>query len=150
MPQPAAFSWIERPHLAAMGRPASLDELSWLRGQGIQLILSLTEEPLRRDWINDAGLFAMHEPMIDMEAPELDRLIRCVSAIRKATEGGVGVGIHCQAGLGRSGVVVACYLVDKGLSASNAIARVRRLRPGSIETVDQEEAVSQYERDRLK
>jgi atypical dual specificity phosphatase len=41
---------------------------------------------------------------------------------------------------------LACYFVTKGLSAANAVARVRRLRPGSVETEEQEEAVAQFAR----
>jgi atypical dual specificity phosphatase len=141
MSQPHGFSWIDKPLLAAMARPEAADELAWLRKQGIEFLLSLTEEPLRRDWVNDAGLLAMHVPIEDMEAPTQEQLDRCVSAIRRANEQNMGVGVHCGAGLGRTGVVLACYLVTKGLTAKNAIARVRRLRPGSIETDEQEQAV---------
>ena len=69
-----------------------------------------------------------------------------VSAIVRAHEKEMGVVVHCGAGLGRTGVVLACYFVNKGLSAQNAIARVRRLRPGSIETEDQADAVLDFAR----
>ena len=55
-----------------------------------------------------------------------------------------------QCGLGRTGVVLACYFVEKGLSAQNAIARVRRMRPGSIETDEQADAVVEFARRRGK
>jgi atypical dual specificity phosphatase len=45
-------------------------------------------------------------------------------------------------------MVLACYFIDKGLNASNAMARVRRLRPGSIETKEQEDAVVQFHREK--
>ncbi|KAG8509908.1 Dual specificity protein phosphatase 23 [Galemys pyrenaicus] len=55
------------------------------------------------------------------------------------------VGVHCALGLGRTGTMLACYLVkDRGLAAGDAIAEIRRLRPGSIETYDQEKAVFQF------
>jgi atypical dual specificity phosphatase len=148
MSEPAGFSWVEKPLLAAMARPEDLSELRWLRKQGIQVLLSLTEEPLRRDWINEAGLMVVHVPVIDMEAPTQEELDRCVSAIARAHQGQLGVGVHCGAGLGRTGAVLAAYLVTKGLSAKNAIARVRRLRPGSIETEEQAEAVAEFARRR--
>ncbi len=144
MPQPSGFCWIGKPLLAAMARPEAEEDLNWLRRQGIDLLLSLTEDPPRRDWINSAGLLLIHEPMVDMSAPEQEQLQRCVSAILKAHERKMGVAIHCAAGLGRTGVVLACFFIDKGLSSSNAIARVRRLRPGSIETEEQEEAVEEF------
>jgi atypical dual specificity phosphatase len=129
-----------------MARPESAEELAWLRRQGIDLLVSLTEDRLRRDWVNDAGLLVFHEPMEDMEAPTQEQLDRCVSAIDRALERNMGVAIHCTAGLGRSGVVLACHFVAGGLTASNAIARVRRLRPGSIETEEQAEAVEEFAR----
>jgi atypical dual specificity phosphatase len=146
MSQPQGFSWIDKPRLAAMARPADMDELGWLRGQGIEVILSLTEDPLRRDWVNEAGLMLVHIPVEDMEAPTQDQLDRCVATIARANEHNFGVAVHCGAGLGRTGVVLACYFVTKELTAKNAIARVRRLRPGSVETDEQAEAVAEFAR----
>jgi atypical dual specificity phosphatase len=146
MAKPHAFSWIDKPLLAALGKPDSLEELTWLRGQGTEVLLSLTEDPPRRDWVNDAGLLLVHVPVVDMEAPTQEQLDQCVSAITRANQQNLGVAVHCTAGLGRTGVVLACYFVTKGLTAQNAIARVRRLRPGSIETDEQADAVEEFAR----
>jgi atypical dual specificity phosphatase len=146
MSQPLGFSWVDKPSLAGMARPEDLGELQWLRQQGIQVLVSLTEDPLRRDWINDAGLLVVHVPVTDMEAPTQEELDRCLSAIARAHAHQMGVAVHCGAGLGRTGVVLACYFVTKGFSAKNAIARIRRLRPGSIETDEQAEAVEEFAR----
>lgn len=55
------------------------------------------------------------------------------------------VGVHCALGFGRTGTMLACYLVkEQGLAAGDAIAEIRRLRPGSIETYEQEKAVFQF------
>ncbi len=146
MSQPHGFSWIDKPLLAAMARPESPEELAWLRSEGIEVLLSLTEDPPRRDWLEEAGLLLFHVPVEDMEPPTEEQLERCVSAIQKANAHQMGVAVHCGAGLGRTGVILACYFVDKGLSAANAIARVRRLRPGSIETKQQADAVADFAR----
>jgi atypical dual specificity phosphatase len=148
MSQPHGFTWIEQPLLAAMGRPDSLEELQWLRQQGIEILISLTEDPPRRPWVNEAGLMLVHVPVIDMEPPTQDDLDKCLTVIQRAHERHMGVAVHCGAGLGRTGVVLACWFVTKDLSAKNAVARVRRLRPGSIETAEQEEAVSEFARRR--
>ncbi|KAI0829047.1 ATP dependent DNA ligase [Trametes gibbosa] len=64
--------------------------------------------------------------------------------------------IHCGGGKGRAGTVAACYLVAYGfarpdaeriepaMSAKDAIVALRALRPGSIETPQQEDFVSKY------
>lgn len=146
MSAPAGFTWIDKARLAAMGRPTTLQELEWLRGQGVEIVVSLTEDRLRRDWVNEAGLMVVHEPVPDMEPPEQEQLDRCVSVIGRAHEKQLAVAVHCGAGLGRTGVILACHFVHEGMSAQNAIARVRRLRPGSIETDEQAEAVVEFAR----
>jgi atypical dual specificity phosphatase len=148
MSSPNGFTWVDKPHLAAMARPSDAADFAWLRKQGIELLISLTEERPRRDWVDDAGMLVMHVPVEDMEAPAQDQIDRCVSAVERANGHGMGVAVHCGAGLGRTGVVLAAYFVAKGTSAQNAIARVRRLRPGSIETDEQADAVVEFARRR--
>jgi len=150
MASPQGFSWIDKPLLAALARPSSPEEMTWLRSQGIELLISLTEDRPRRDWVEQANLLVFHEPLEDMEAPSQDQLDRCVSAIERATARNMGVAVHCGAGLGRTGTVLAAYLVAKGQSAAAAIAKVRRLRPGSVETEDQVAAVELFARRKRK
>lgn len=144
MPAPDGFSWVDKPLLAAMAVPQDSEEFKWLREQGIQLLISLTVDPPRRDLVNEAGLLVVHVPVIDMHAPSQEQIDLCLGSIAKGHAQNMGVGIHCGAGLGRTGVILACYFVHKGLDAQSAIARVRRLRPGSIETDEQVEAIEQY------
>jgi atypical dual specificity phosphatase len=148
MPAPHRFSWIKRPLLAALAQPSDAEDLTWLRKQGIQILLSLTEEPPRRDWINDAGLLSVHEPIEDFSTPTPQQLDRCLSVIETALTQNMGVAVHCTAGRGRTGTVLGAWFVSQGMSAEQAIARVRKLRPGSIETEEQEQAIAEFERRR--
>jgi atypical dual specificity phosphatase len=132
-----------------MSQPADSEEYAWLREQGVQLLISLCEDAPQRSWLNEAGLFSMHIPVEDMHPPTAKQIDLALSAIEKAHTKGIGVGIHCGAGLGRTGTILACYFVKKGMSGSAAIAHVRRVRPGSIETPEQATAVTDYAR-RLK
>jgi atypical dual specificity phosphatase len=138
------FSWIDRPHLAALAMPESAADLVWLRRQAIQVLISLTEKPLPRHWINDAGLMAVNVPVPDMEPPSDRQLDLVLDTIRRANDAEMGVAIHCAAGLGRTGTVLAAYFVAKGLSSREAVDKVRDLRPGSVETVEQERAVERF------
>ncbi|MBX9678062.1 MAG: dual specificity protein phosphatase family protein [Gemmataceae bacterium] len=146
MPPPESFSWVEKPLLAGFARPMGPDELQWLRNQGLQLLVSLTENPVQRSWINDAGMFALHVPVEDMTPPSQKQFDLIISAIEKAHAKSMGVGVHCGAGMGRTGAVLACWLTLRDMSAPAAIARIRELRPGSIETPEQVEAVLEFAR----
>jgi atypical dual specificity phosphatase len=150
MPRPLGFSWIDEPRLAALACPETEEDLQWLREHGVEVLVSLTEEPLRHDWVENAGMLVFHVPIEDMEAPSQEQLDKCVSAIEKANANNMGVGVHCGAGLGRTGAVIAAYLVHQGRSARDAISRVRKLRPGSIETEEQVEAISEFARRRKR
>ena len=146
MKAPESFTWIEELRLGAMGRPGSPEDLVWLRQNGIQVLISLTEEAPFRRWVDDAGLLLFHVPVLDMNTPTQEQFDRCVKAIERANENDMGVAVHCGAGLGRTGTVLAAYFVHKGATPEAAIRRIRTLRPGSVETVEQEEAIFEYSR----
>ena len=92
----------------------------------------------------------MHVPVVDLYPPAPKQIDLCLSAIAKARAKQFGVGVHCGAGLGRTGTLLACYLVTQDQSAHDAVARIRRLRPGSIETPEQEAAVEEFARQHRK
>ena len=141
---PPGFSWVDKPHLAALGLPSSGDDFAWLRRNDIDVLVSLTEDPPFRRWLNDAGLIGVHVPVPDMEAPSEAQFELILQTIDRAAKSGMGVAVHCTAGKGRTGTVLAAYFVNSGLSAREAIQKVRTLRPGSIETPGQEEAIAEF------
>ena len=143
---PPGFTWVDQPHLAALAQPESAADLGWLRRNGIDVLVSLTEGPVRRDWVNEAGLMAVNVPVPDMEPPTDRQLDHLLDTVRRANSSGMGVAIHCGAGLGRTGTVLAAYFVTRGMSPREAVAKVRRLRPGSVETAEQERAVEAFAR----
>lgn len=61
--------------------------------------------------------------------------------IHQRIDAGERLLIHCRGGLERSGLVAARILVERGCAPRDAVHRVRAVRPGAIETRDQEEYV---------
>lgn len=141
---PPGFSWVDGRKLAALAWPDSSDDLQWLREQGIDLLISLTEDPPFRRYVNEAGLFALHVPIPDFSPPTFQQLDTILGAIAKAHQQGLAAAVHCAAGKGRTGTVLAAYFVQQGKTPAQAIQHVRDLRPGSIETGEQEECIRDY------
>jgi atypical dual specificity phosphatase len=144
MPPPTGFSWIDKPKLAALARPGR-EDFRWLRQQGIDMLVSLTEDPPFRRDVDEAGLLLYHVPVEDMMAPHADDVRRTIAAVEKAHQQGLGVAVHCEAGLGRTGTFLACWFVHQGEKPADAIRKIRKLRPGSIETAEQEDFVRRFE-----
>lgn len=145
--EPLYFSWVVKPYLAAMAKPRSIEELQWLRHHGIDILISLTEEPPHRHEVNQVGLMQVHIPILDFTAPTQNDMQAAVDAIRKAKESQLGAAVHCGAGMGRTGTILAAWFVSEGMSSSEAIKHIRQLRPGSIETEEQEEAIHLFARE---
>jgi len=148
MSRPYGFSWIDESLLAASAMPDGADELAWVRQQGIDILLSVLEEPPPRRWIDEAGLMLVHVPVEDFDAPTPEQFDKCLSVIEQAQRTGMRILVHCRAGKGRTGTILAAYFVWKGMPPAEAIQHVRTLRPGSIETPEQERAISALARRR--
>jgi atypical dual specificity phosphatase len=86
----------------------------------------------------------LHMPVPSTYAPTPDQLDRGVAAIHDELARGRRVVVHCGAGLGRTGTLLAAYLVSQGARVDDAMAQVRAVRPGSIETLEQEQAVYEF------
>ena len=140
------FSWLIEGEIAGMAKPASsVYDFEFLKDKGFEAIVSLTEFPLSEVLTDEFGFSVKHIPVRDFEAPTLEQIENFVVFAEKARSEGKKLVVHCDAGIGRTGTMLACYLVSKGFSAADAIEEVRTKRPGSLETIEQEEVVLKFE-----
>jgi atypical dual specificity phosphatase len=123
-----------------MGGAWPIWHLDWLAGQGISVLVNLTERAY------DDARFQIHRlPVRDGGAPTEAQISECCWLVRQALDAERAVYVHCFAGSGRTGTMMACYLVYAyRVDPTEAIASIRRLRPGSIETDPQENAVGDW------
>lgn len=146
--KPNNFSFVIPNRLAGMGFPGIShpleEELKFLQSQGIGAIVSLTEQHLPQHILPQYQIESMHLPIRDFCPPTLEQVKNFTTFVENMLEQKKGVAVHCQAGIGRTGTMLACYLVKLGNAPTEAIQQIRNLRPGSIETLQQEQVVFAY------
>jgi protein-tyrosine phosphatase len=159
---PLRLAWIDRrytgagrlalsplPGLTLYQRSLRAD-LQTLQRQSVDHVLCLLEDQEFARWgvadllgsYHDAGFVVRRFPIRDHSVCTPAGMRETVNWLSETLAGGATVIVHCVGGLGRSGIVAACYLVAAGLNAEEAIAEVRHTRsPFAIETAEQAEFV---------
>ena len=136
------FYWLLPHKLAGSAYPGTC--LDWLYHQmGIRSIISLHPlAPKDQVYAENLGFKITTVSIKDYTSGTPDQRTQAVEAIRTSLSQSKPTLVHCDGGLGRTGMILALYLVRKqNLDPKTAIQKIRRLRPGSIETPDQETAI---------
>lgn len=143
--KPTNFSWLIPQKLAGSGMPTSSEEIDWIVKQGVKSIVTMTEQSLPDSWVNEMNY--LHVPTPDLTAPDMDKIDSAVEFIHEQINNNSPAMVHCAAGMGRAGTILACYLIKhQNHSAADAIKKVRDERPGSIQSESQEIAVGLYQK----
>ncbi len=92
------------------------------------------------------GMEALHIPIPDRKAPTPEHVDLFLGHIGAKLTDGHTVLAHCfWGGYGRTGTMLACYLVHCGMPAREALEGIREKRPGSVESEEQEAAIFEFE-----
>ena len=143
--KPTNFSWLIEEKLAGSGIPTSFEEFHWIVNQGVKSIVTMTENSLPDEWVQSIDY--LHVPTPDLTAPDMDKIESTVDFINEQINNDQPVMVHCAAGMGRAGTILACYFVKyKKLTAEKAIEKIRNERPGSIQSEVQELAIGFFEK----
>jgi len=141
--KPTNFSWLINNKLAGSGMPTSSAELQWVIRQGIKSVITMTENPLPESWVQNVKY--LHMPTEDFSAPDMEKIDHTIDFIHERIKSGEPTMVHCAAGVGRTGTILACYLIKyHNFSVKDAIDKVRKERPGSIQSESQEIAIGLY------
>ena len=114
-------------------------KLGYLLDLGVRHFIDLTApgaaapyDPVLRElnaWLNlDADY--QRCTILDYTVPSIEDMIRILDTVDAAVQRGGAAYVHCWSGVGRTGMLVGCYLARRGLSGVQALARITELRRG--------------------
>jgi len=138
---PRGFLWLLPGHLAGTPWPGVIHDVRYdleaLRSVGITRLITLTEAPFDTALAGEFGIACTFSPMPDMAPPTLSQGVDLCRQIDGFITRGEVVAVHCRAGLGRTGTVLAAYWLWRGagsIGAPKALEDVRRIHAGWVQS----------------
>lgn len=149
---PRHFYWAITEQIGGCPRPGVVQDeevdVSALADLGITRLLCLEEVPQAVAACARHEIEVEHRPIPDMTAPSVAYMRDICAWIDAQLAAEQRVAVHCLAGLGRTGTVLASYLVWRGMPPLEAIDLIRVRRPRSIQTEAQADLVCAIAADR--
>ena len=142
------FSWVNSHTLAGCRAPLRDPEIQFLRDQGIQILVRLQESrelSVTSETLAALGILDYHCPITEGAALSPKETKPLIEFLQQSISSEKPVAVSCAGGIGRTGTILACYLVAQGIGAEQAILTLRKTRGPSLETKTQEAAVYAYE-----
>jgi atypical dual specificity phosphatase len=120
------------------------DELKILRDAGVHAVVSLLNITSDTPVYKSAGFDFLCLPVPGGQPPTREQVYRFVSFMAEQRAAQRPVAVHCEGGLGRTGTMLAAYLISRGESAAAAISQIREVEPSAIETAQQIQFLKEF------
>jgi atypical dual specificity phosphatase len=121
-------------------------DLKALRQLGCRRLVTLTEDCQNQERFAHYQIDVAHFPIPDMGVPALSEAKSICGRISSWMDAGDATVLHCKAGLGRTGTMLACTLVRRGEHPVRAIETVRSINPYYIQSPEQLAFISAFSR----
>ncbi len=143
MPMP----WFDARRLETAGAAVEAfdDDLRLIHDAGLRAVVSMLEMSPYIPVMENSGLRHLSLPVPDGFPPSAAQARDFVRFTDEQLEAGRPVVAHCAAGLGRTGTILAAYLIARGATVLEAIDQVRQAQPAAIETMAQIDFLEEWE-----
>lgn len=146
---PRGFRWVVPGKIGTAPLPGAVvdiaHDLAALKSVGVTMLITLTRRDLPQEPLQAAGLRNLHLPIYDREAPSISQLRMLAIRMTRLIQQGEVLAVHCRAGLGRTGTVVAGWLIHEGLTADAALERLRSIDRDYVQSEAQESFLHELE-----
>lgn len=147
---PRGFVWLLPGQLAGTPWPGLLretgDDLRDLQHVGVTRLVNLTETAFAAEALARHGLQGEWLPVIDMQAPTATQAARLCADIDAWLRQSQVVALHCRAGLGRTGTLLAAYWLWRGHGKRTAVEAIEKIRQLNHQMIQSQEQVQFLER----